>query len=247
LQTIAQKGAYFLLRYHYPTAVYALDGTRLDLFAWLDAQAPVDLPVLLGASLKKPIACRLISIPVPLTVAEERRRKPRRKAATHNKTLTQAYLKSLGWSVFLTNVPSDWLTTPQVIAFYRIRWQIELIFKFWKSYCGLDQLPGVRAARVMTEFYAKLLVAVLSNTLIAPVRLPDEACPAHEISAFQGRKILADFAPDLVAKLFDRPALRQVLEEFYRRIARYGFKQIRRKKPNVLAMLSSLSISGANA
>jgi hypothetical protein len=245
LHTIAQKKAYFLLRYHYPTALCAPDGTRLDLFAWLDTQAALDLPVLLGACLKKQIACRLISIPVPLGVAEERRRKARRKAATHGKTLSEAYLKSLGWSIFVTNVPSDRLSTRQVIAFYRIRWQIELIFKFWKSYCGLDDLPGLRAARVMTEFYAKLLLAVLSNFLIAPVRLPDEAGPHHEISPFQVRKILADFAPDLAAKIFDRPALQQVLEQLYRRIARYGCKQVRRKKPNVLAMLDTLSIPGA--
>lgn len=243
LQTMAQKGAYFLLRYHYPTALYAPDGTRLDLFAWLDPQATLDLPVLLGASPKKQIACRLISFPVPLAVAEERRRKAKRKAAKHRKTLSQAYLKSLGWSVFVTNVPAERLTTPQVIAFYRIRWQIELIFKFWKSYCGLSTLPGVRPARVMTEFYAKLLVAVLSQYLIAPVRLPDQACPAHEISAFQARKILADFAQDLVEKLLNSLALQKVLEEIYGRLARYAFKQIRRKKPNVLAMLSGLAIA----
>jgi hypothetical protein len=247
LQAITQKSAYFLLRYHYPTALYALDGTRLDLFAWLDPQAILDRHVLLGASPKKRIACRLISIPVPLAVAEERRRKAQRKAATHGKMLSAAYLNSLGWSIFVTNVPSDRLSTLQVIAFYRIRWQIELIFKFWKSYCGLSHLPGVRPARVMTEFYAKLLVALLSNYLIAPVRLPDEACPAHEISAFQARKILADFAQDWVAKLLDQQALCQVLEEFYRRIARYAFKQIRRNKPNALARLAQLSFQGASS
>jgi Transposase DDE domain len=246
LHTLAQKGAYFLLRYHYPTAVYALDGSRLDLLALLQTQGPavLDRPVLLGATLKPRLACRLISSPVPLAVAEERRRKAKRKAAQHHKTLSEAYLKSLGWSVFLTNVPAHRLTPQQVLAFYPIRWQIELIFKFWKSYCGLDELPGVRPARVMTEFYAKLLVAVLSNSLIAPVRLPDEACPAQEISAFQVRKILADFAQDLGAKLGDQSALYPVLEEFYRRIARYGFKQIRREKPNALARLAQLSFQG---
>jgi hypothetical protein len=170
--------------------------------------------------------------PVPLGWPKNAAAKPR-KAAKHRKTLSEAYLKSLGWSVFLTNVPSDRLATQAVIAFYHIRWQIELIFKFWKSYCGVGALPGVRAARVMTEFYAKLLVAVLSNYLIAPVRLPDETCPAHEISAFQVRKILADFAQDLVEKLLNQPALRQVLEEFYRRIDIYEYGPSMRVKDAV--------------
>jgi Transposase DDE domain len=244
---IAQKGAYFLVRYHYPTALYTPDGPRLDLLSLLCAQgqAPLDCLIQLGARSRPSLACRLIAVPVPLAVAEERRRKARRKAATHGKTLTAPYLQSLSWSIFVTNVPAERLTTQQVIAFYRIRWQIELIFKFWKSYCGLDHLPGVRPARVMTEFYTKLLVAVLSNFLIAPIRLPVADAPQHEISPFQVRKILADFGRDLVTKLFDRPALHQVLVRLYSRIARYGFKQIRRKKPNVLASLDRLSFQGA--
>jgi hypothetical protein len=243
LVSIAQKGAYFLLRYHYPTALYTPDGTRLDLLAWLLAQDPqgAECPVFLGAAPKRRLACRLITLAVPLAVAEERRRKARRKAATHGKTLSEAYLKSLGWSIFVTNVPASLLSAAQVIAFYRIRWQIELIFKFWKSYCGLAAVPAVRPARVMTEFYAKLLVAVLTNFLIAPLRLPDEAYPEHEISAVRVRQILAEFAQDLLAKLTDFAAWQGVLENLYRRIARYGFKQIRRKKPNVLAMLAQLS------
>ena len=128
-----------------------------------------------------------------------------------------------------------------MIAFYRIRWQIELVFKFWKSYCGLDKLPGVRPARVMTEFYAKLLVAIVSNFLVAPIRLSQEVCTEHEISVFQVRKILSDFAQDLLAKCFDLRAMQARLEAFYHRIARYGYKQIRRKKPNALACLAQLS------
>lgn len=244
LHTVVEKGAYFLLRYHYPTAVFTPHGTRLDLLAWLQdqGQAACDLPIGLGAHPKTRLACRLISVPVPLGVAEERRRKARRKAATHGKTLTSAYLKSLSWSVFVSNVPAERLAAHQVIAFYRIRWQIELIFKFWKSYCGLDHLPGVRPARIMTDFYAKLLVAVVSNFIIAPIRLPEESCPQREISMFQVRRILGEFAQNLLTKLFDRLALHQLLEDLYHRIARYGFKQIRRKKPNALAMLSQLSL-----
>lgn len=77
LLTLAEKGAYFILRYHYPTAVYTLEGTRLELLPWLESQGPVtcEIPVRVGASLKQRIPCRLISVPVPLGVAEERRRK----------------------------------------------------------------------------------------------------------------------------------------------------------------------------
>jgi hypothetical protein len=243
LDTITQKNAFFLMRYLYHTVVYSLEGSRLDLLAFLESQrqAAVDRPVLLGTSSKTPVTCRLISVPVPLALAEERRRKVKRNAQEHGKTATERQLRMLSWSIFLTNVPEKWLSATQVIAFYRIRWQIELVFKFWKSYCGMDKLPGVRPARVMTEFYAKLLVAIVSNFLVAPIRLPQERCAEHEISIFQVRKILGDFAQDLMAQCSDLQAMQVRLEAFYQRIACYGYKQIRRKKPNALARLAQLS------
>jgi hypothetical protein len=243
LDEIAQKGAFFLMRYRYGTVVYSLEGSRVDLLAYLESQGPaaVERLVLLGTTSKTPVTCRLITVPVPREVAEERRRKVKRNAQEHGKTASERQLRMLGWSIYLTNVPEEKLSTTQVIAFYRIRWQIELIFKFWKSYGGLDKLPGVRPERVMTEFYAKLLAAIVSNFLVAPIRLPHEEFPEHEIGLFQVRKILGDFAQDLLEKCFDLRVLQAHLEAFYHRIARYAFKQIRRKKPNALARLAQLS------
>ena len=243
LDEIAQKGAFFLMRYRYRTVLCSLEGSRLDLLAYLESQSPaaVERPVQLGTASDTPVTCRLISVPVPREVAEERRRKAKRNAQEHGTTATDRQLRMLGWSIYLTNVPEKKLSTTQVIAFYRIRWQIELVFKFWKSYCGLDKLPGVRPERIMTEFYAKLLVAIVSNFLVAPIRLPQEGCPEHEIGIFQVRKILGDFAQDLLAQCLDPRVMQARLEAFYHRIARYGYQQIRRKKPNALARLAQVS------
>jgi IS4 transposase len=41
---------------------------------------------------------------------------------------------------------------------YRVRWQIELLFKLWKSQGRLDKSLGHRGERVLCEVLAKLLV-----------------------------------------------------------------------------------------
>ncbi len=97
----------------------------------------------------------------------------------------------------------------------------------------------------MTEFYAKLLAAIVSNFLVAPIRLPQEGCPEHEIGLFQVRKILGDFVQDLLEKCFDPRGLQAQLEALYLRIARYGYKQIRRKNPNALARVAHLSTTSS--
>jgi hypothetical protein len=244
LRAIAEKDAYFIMRYHYPTKLCLPDGTKLDLLHWVQSQEQklLEIPILLGASPKQQIACRLISTPVPLAVAEERRRKAKRNARTHGKTLSEAYLNFLGWSVFLTIVPTHMLSTPQVVTFYRIRWQIELIFKLWKSYCGLDHILASRKERVLTEFYAKLLVIVITIFIVGPLRIPDSAWSQREISPVQVRLILADFAHDIATLLSDLIPLQKTIHDLYIQFAHFGFKQIRHKKPNVCAMLAQMSI-----
>jgi hypothetical protein len=244
LRAIADQGAYFIIRYHYPTALCQCDGTPIPVLPWLQTkeQQLWEAPIWLGASPKLRLACRLIVTPVSLAVAEERRRKAQRNAQKHGKTLTASYLSSLGWSIFLTNVPVSMLATPQVITFYRIRWQIELLFKLWKSDSGLESNLAARQTRVLTEFYAKLLTVVLTTFCCAPLRIPDEAHSNREISPVQVRKILADFAQDIASQLRKPTALLKVLEHFYQSMARFGFKQIRCKKPNIGALLSDMSI-----
>ena len=249
LRSIAEKGAYFIMRYHYPTTLWLPDGPRLDLLHWVQSQEQtlLEIPILLGPSPKQQIVCRLISTPVPLAVAEERRRKAKLNARSQGKTLSEAYLNFLGWSVFLTNVPTHMLSTPQVVTFYRIRWQIELIFKLWKSYCGLEHILAFRKERVLTEFYAKLLVIVLTIFIVGPLRVPDGTWSKREISAVQVRIILADFAHDIAAGLSDLIPLQNTIHDLYNQIAYFGFKQIRRKKPNLCAMLAQMSIPVATA
>jgi hypothetical protein len=242
LKTVIQKGAYFLTRYHYPTGVFDADGKTIDLLVLLQSHptTELDLGVWVGASIKKRLPCRLIAFPVCQGVAEERRRKAKCKAATHGKTLTAAYLTSLGWSTFLTNVPSPMLPTCQVRLFYRIRWQIELIFKFWKSGCGLDTIPAIRSERVLTELYAKLLVGLIANYLIAPIRIPEEVWVEHEISPFKLRDCLSIMAQRLMLALSSISDLTQIIQTFFQSAQSFGLKQKRRHKPNLLASLADL-------
>ena len=43
------------------------------------------------------------------------------------------------WTIFVTNCPPEMLTWKEVVVLYRARWQIELLFKLWKSHNRLAQ------------------------------------------------------------------------------------------------------------
>ncbi len=62
-----------------------------------------------------------------------------------------------GFNLHITNAPEEKLPTEHVRTLYGVRWQVELVFKNWKSNFHLDDVSGIRKARIECMLYAKLL------------------------------------------------------------------------------------------
>ena len=114
-------------------------GKPYKLIDWLSMQissgsvdGPVDTWVQVGR--KERLDCRLVALRAPKEVADRRKRKAREKAAKKGRQPTCQHLQACEWTVFLTNCPEDMVTWKEVVVLYRVRWQIELLFKLWKSH-----------------------------------------------------------------------------------------------------------------
>lgn len=55
------------------------------------------------------------------------------------------------------------LNAVDVDVIYSLRWQIELIFKLWKSHLSLDDWHTDHPWRLMCEVYAKLLAILIQH------------------------------------------------------------------------------------
>ena len=84
-----------------------------------------------------------------------------------------------------------------------------------------------------TELYARLIGVVLTYFLVAPIRMPYGAQANREISPVQVRKIFQRFARTLNQTLADFDKLVCNLADMMEHILRFGFKQKRKKRPNV--------------
>lgn len=169
---IEQAGAYWLSRYKTKTNLYikAENGelTRLNLIDYLDGQTiNLELPeVYLGKEKKLP--CRLLIQPVPEEVKQERLEKLRRRVANHSKN-KGAYQSSplkaflCGFNLFITNLPAHTFTAQQVVDFYGLRWQIELLFKIWKSLLAIDKVGRMSIFRFECHLYGKLILLLLTT------------------------------------------------------------------------------------
>jgi hypothetical protein len=183
----------------------------------------------------------LIILRNPKQVTEKRRRRAKDHAKKRGTSLSQSYLFLLGWTLFVTNAPETMISLKHVYDFYRMRWQIELIFKLWKSYCGLNSILGWRKVRVLTELYAKMIAIVIVHFLLASLRIPDEVWAEREVSHVRFQQILARFARTLKQCLSDVIALAKTLDDFVLHVERFSLKQKRRQQPNAYAQLALLA------
>jgi hypothetical protein len=79
--------------------------------------------------------------------------------------LSKAYLKLLDWTILLTNVTPEQLNAQQLLEAYACRWQIEVLFKSWKSHFQLGRLHTSSPRQVHIQLLAKLLaIAMVQNT-----------------------------------------------------------------------------------
>jgi hypothetical protein len=241
---IADKSAYFLSRYFYPTALLNKFGKRLDLESMLRKQTGnrKEVQVQLGCRSQHQIPCRLIILRNPDQVTEKRRRTAKAHAKKRGTRLSQTYLFMLGWTLFVTNAPDTMISLKHVYDFYRIRWQIELIFKLWKSYCGLNHILAWRKERVLTELYAKMIAIVIVHFLLAPLRIPDEIWSDREVSNVRFKQVLARFARSFKQYLSDVISLAKTLDDFLLHVERFSLKQKRREQPNAYAQLAHLAL-----
>ena len=157
-----RQGVFWLTRYQANLLLFDTDGQPLDLLRLLPTSDQTVLDRTVHVSAYR-LACRLVAVRVPPQVAEERRRKLRATAKDDGRTPRAHPLALCDWVIFLTNVPPERLSVAEVLVLARARWQIELLFKLWKSHGRVDESRSAKPYRILCEVYAKLLIMLMQH------------------------------------------------------------------------------------
>lgn len=165
---IVEMKAFFLSRFRNDANIYLNreDENKFDLADHLYKKhrklTVFDMEVFIT---KTKIPVRLIAYKLPEKIAAERKRKAHATAKKQGRTLTNKCLHLLNFSIFITNVPKEVWPREVVGTIYRLRWQIELLFKSWKSGLHIDYLKGINPNRIEALLYVRMIMVIITNEI----------------------------------------------------------------------------------
>jgi hypothetical protein len=145
-------------------------GDLFDLVAWLkDRPGESDIheiPARAQSSRHEtPIKIRLIARRKPPEVIAEEHKRLRQQASRKQTALDPRSLIAAEYLVLATSLPAGEFPAAELLAVYRLRWQIELAFKRLKSLLHIGKLRTKTEAGTRCWLHAHLIVALLSDDL----------------------------------------------------------------------------------
>jgi hypothetical protein len=201
-----QKGVLWLTRLKFKTLLWDEQARALDLLPFLNFQNQNQLDIQVYVGGKQQVSCRLLASRVPQEVADQRRQRIKEAYRKKGRQPSAKLLQLAQWTLVLTNVPQENLSIKEALVLLKVRWQIELLFKLWKSFLNLDQWTSRNPWRILTEIYAKLLTAIFFHwTLLFDFwKYPDRSL----VKAF---KIFQRYIPSILFNINNQEVIIKIL------------------------------------
>jgi hypothetical protein len=165
LKAIIHKEAFFLNRLPPQVTVYVADSEKID-WARIDRKLKkmkanaLDIDVQIYE--KEQIPCRMVVERVDNNIYRKRIKQAENTAKRHGVGLTKQHRARCRYNIFITNVERDILPLEKIRKSYYLRWQIELVFKTWKTTVEINKLKKVKKERLECQLLAKLLWTLLN-------------------------------------------------------------------------------------
>jgi hypothetical protein len=170
-ESIIRNKAYIISRLNSNVKVYTqenkpkeLDFEKIYLQMRQNNMERIEIPVYISQKALLPM--RLIIELVPDKVYEERIRKLKKTNKKKGRQTTEKSAIRARFSLFITNICEKEIPAKAISALYHLRWQIELVFKIWKSTFGIHKTRKMKYNRWLCLLYAKLLIVVINWEII---------------------------------------------------------------------------------
>lgn len=176
LKSFTESGAFFLSKLNSGTNVYDAEN---DLVSFKNIYATFkkkgfgtkEMSVFIGRKTKVPV--RMILQLVPDEVYDKRIREKTRTNRDNGLSgnLAEETKIRCRFNLFITNAEKAQLAAEQAFPLYKLRWQIELQFKIWKSVFKINDYRKIKEHRYTTFLYVKLILIIVNLQISYGVQL----------------------------------------------------------------------------
>jgi len=219
---IIQLKAWFLSRLKLDTRIFLLNAGNYEVLDLLNEERKMQsgeirvLNVFIGTKDKLPV--RLIIEKVHPQISAEKRRKLKYDKQNKRKNLTARRLKLCNLNVHVTNTSEIQIPKEIVRKFYSLRWQIEIMFKAWKSIYKIDGVRSMKIERFECMHYGLLILIVLTHQFFAIFKNELRKNNNVEISELKFFSCMKETLPMLNNALNRKQKLRYYLIDLWKMI-----------------------------
>lgn len=164
---VAKGGGYSCIRWNSGSLpLYNEDGSSFDINRFLKsmplegrcAEANVYIK---GNTPEERLSCRVCAIKKSETAAAQARKELRQYSSRRGTTPTALTLMLCDFIIIITTLPDDVFSLKAILELYRIRWQVELVFKRFKSVLKIGAIPKYTDESTEAWIYGKMFIALL--------------------------------------------------------------------------------------
>ena len=143
----------------------------LDIPAWIQrGRGPYRHTAAICRIDGQPVRVRLLALRLPPVAAQAARQRALRRASKRSRKVQAVTLAMAEWVLLVTTLDTARWPVEAVCRLYRARWQVELLFKRWKSLLHLDALRVQQRVAVEAVVRLKLLAWLLHAETMCEVR-----------------------------------------------------------------------------
>ncbi|MEI5926493.1 IS4 family transposase [Bacillus albus] len=160
-----------------------------------------------------------------------REKKKGMKYSTRSKRLS-------GINVYMTNTPTDIVLMGQVHDWYSLRWQIEILFKTWKSFFQIHQCKKIKPERWECHLYGQLIAILLCSSIMFQMQQLLLMKKKRELSEYKAIYMIRDYFLLLFQAIQkNTQELSKVLYRLFNLLQQNGRKSHRYEKKTVFDIL----------
>jgi Transposase DDE domain len=244
-KNMMQCGAYFLSRFRFGRLIFRNSGQDYEIFDLLSEEKKMKHGEICQCEAyidkKEKLPVRLIVEKVPEEIANERRRKLKTDRHNKRKNISKERLKLCNLNVYITNTTDEDLPMKSVRRYYSLRWQIEILFKAWKSVYKIDQVKPMKIQRFECMHYGLLMLIILTTHIVVCFKKAIRKFYKKELSEFKLFKCIKEVFPALSDSVKKKKQFSKFIDNLFKSVLNTCIKDNKSNKMTPFLILNIAS------